>query len=142
MEGEVARERDLPRGWIVADAAIFQIAEANPTTRAALTSALSLPRPMNESIAESLLEALRQSSGREAGDAEPSRDARPTPEQKAVIDRLVRVVDARATELEVSAEILAPRGELKSLAMGARNVPSLIGWRREEIGERLLEALQ
>jgi ribonuclease D len=51
------------------------------------------------------------------------------------------VVDARAADLGVSAEVLAPRGELKALAMGERDAPSLAGWRREEIGERLLEAL-
>jgi ribonuclease D len=63
-----------------------------------------------------------------------------------VIDELGKIVDARAAELNVSAEILAPRGELKALAMGAsaRALPSshaLSGWRREEIGTRLLEAM-
>ena len=55
-----------------------------------------------------------------------------------MIDRLAQLVDARAAELGVSAEILAPRGELKALAMGERGVAALAGWRREEIGEKLL----
>ena len=62
----------------------------------------------------------------------------PTPEQKAVIERLAKIVDARAAELGVSAEILAPRGELKALAMGGRDAHALAGWRRAEIGESLL----
>jgi ribonuclease D len=95
---------------------------------------------MNGAIADSLLEALSVGSEAEAADQAPSRDARPTPEQRAVIDRLARLVDARAAELKVSAEILAPRGELKALAMGERDVQSLSGWRRGEIGEKLLEA--
>jgi ribonuclease D len=136
-----ARERDLPRGWILSDAAIFGIAEADPTTRAALDAALSLPKPMNDALAESLLAALREGPGAAAQDLEPARDSRPTPEQKAVIDRLARLVDARAEELGISAEILAPRGELKALAMGSRKVQALSGWRRGEIGERLLSAL-
>jgi ribonuclease D len=74
-------------------------------------------------------------------DLEPGQESRPTPEQKAVIERLARVVDARAAELGVSAEILAPRGELKALAMGAREVPVLAGWRFAEIGKTLLESL-
>jgi hypothetical protein len=41
----------------------------------------------------------------------------------------------------VSAEILAPRGELKALAMGAREVPVLAGWRLAEIGNTLLRSL-
>jgi len=137
----MARERDLPRGWILADAAIFSVAEAGPSTRAALDAALALPRPLNDALAQSLLAALREGSGAAGEDSEPVRDSRPTPEQKAVIDRLARLVDARAQDLGVSAEILAPRGEVKALAMGARNTQALSGWRRAEIGDRLLAAL-
>jgi len=134
-----ARARDLPRGWIISDAAIFKLAEID-SVRAAAAALRSLPEPMNGAIADSLLEALSEGSEAEAADQAPSRDARPTPEQRAVIDRLARLVDARAAELHVSAEILAPRGELKALAMGERDVQSLSGWRRGEIGEKLLEA--
>jgi ribonuclease D len=103
--------------------------------------ALGLPKPMKESLSESLLEALREGPAA-VGDAEEhGRDARPTPEQKAVMDRLAKLVDARAQELGVSAEILAPRGEIKALAMGARDTQALTGWRRAEIGDRLLAAL-
>jgi ribonuclease D len=138
---QAARERDLPRGWILDDAGLFKLAAANPASHAAIGSALSLPRPMNESLAGGLLEALRQPPPEEAADHEPPRDARPTPEQRALIDRLAGVVDARAAALGVSAEILAPRGEIKALALGERDVPCLAGWRREEIGGRLLAAL-
>jgi ribonuclease D len=139
-----ARARDLPRGWILADAAIFSIAEAAPANRAELDAALRLDKPMNQALAEGLLAALREAaapSQADAEDAEPARDSRPTPEQKAVIDRLAQLVDARARDLGVSAEVLAPRGELKALAMGARDTPSLSGWRRGEIGDRLLAAI-
>jgi hypothetical protein len=37
--------------------------------------------------------------------------------------------------------VLAPRGELKALAMGKRDSPALKGWRSDEIGTRLLEAI-
>ncbi len=129
----VARERNLPRGWIIADAAIFKVAES---------AAPSLPLPVNDGLADGLLGALREASIGEAEDQEPSHDARPTPQQRAVMDRLAHAVDARAAELGVSAEILAPRGELKALAMGDRGVASLAGWRRREIGEKLVSLLE
>ena len=136
-----ARERDLPRAWILADAAIFSIAQANPATPAALDSV----HAMNEGFAATLLEALQAASS-DLSDQEPSQDARPTPGQKAVIERLAKIVDARAEDLNVSAEILAPRGEIKALAMGTRagalrDSHALSGWRREEIGIHLLEAI-
>src|ERR1700682_72674 len=129
---KVARARDLPRAWILADAAIFSVAQG------------STP-PLNDSLAANLQGALEEASD-EVSDQEPSQDARPTPEQKALIERLNKIVDSRAAELDINAEILAPRGELRALALrtrtGAlRDSHALTGWRREEIGTRLLEAI-
>ena len=134
---KAARERDLPRAWILSDAAIFSIAEANPCTVAQLDAV----QPLNEKLGSTLLEALNSASGAALTDLAPSQDSRPTPQQKALLDRLIQTVDARAAELKVSSEILAPRGELKALAMGRRDSPALVGWRRQEIGARLLQLL-
>src|SRR5580658_10959117 len=51
---KLARERDLPRAWILSDAALFSIAQADPATAAALNAV----QPMNERFAATLLEAL------------------------------------------------------------------------------------
>jgi ribonuclease D len=129
---KLARSRDLPRAWILADPAIFATAQGAPP-------------PLNDSLAASLETALENAAG-DPADLEPKLDARPTPEQKALIERLGKIVDARAAELKISAEILAPRGELKALAMsagapGLRESHALTGWRREVIGVRLLDAI-
>ena len=137
----LARERDLPRSWIVTDAAIFAVAQINPASRSALGNVHALPVNFNEGFAAGLLDALHTGAADEITDLEPVQDLRPTPQQKALIDVLAKVVDARAAELGVSAEILAPRGELKTLVMGSRDSNALQGWRRQEIGGRLLERL-
>src|ERR1700722_17881690 len=134
---KLARERDLPRAWILSDAAIFSIAHANPATAAALEAV----QPLNEKFLATLLQALAISSAADLQDLAPVQDSRPTPEQKALLDTLSKTVDARAAELEVSAEVLAPRGELKALAMGKRDTHALTGWRLQEIGTRLLATL-
>jgi ribonuclease D len=139
---KLARERDLPRAWILSDAAVFAIAHADPKTPAALEAV----EPMNDRFAATLLAALNDASGAVPEDLEPVQDSRPTPEQKALLERLIKIVDARAAELQVGAEVLAPRGELKALAMGTlarslRDSHALSGWRREEIGNRLLAAM-
>ena len=134
---KLARERDLPRAWILSDAALFSIAQANPATAAALDAV----QPMNEKFAATLLDALALAAREDLQDLSPGQDARPTPEQKALLDSLSKIVDARAAELQVSAEVLAPRGELKALAMGRRDTHALTGWRLQEIGSRLLTAI-
>jgi ribonuclease D len=133
----LARERDLPRAWILADAAIFSIAHANPETPAALEAV----QPLNEKFSAAILQVLEAAAHEDQPDQEPGQESRPTPEQKAVLDRLIKIVDARAADLKVSAEVLAPRGELKSLAMGKRDSHALSGWRLEQIGTRLLAAI-
>ncbi len=136
-----ARERDLPRSWIISDAAIFDAAESNPASVGALRSLDEVPPNFNENFARSVLEALRMPPDASIAEEGPVQDARPTPEQRAMIERLNKTVDACAAQLGVSAEVLAPRGEIKALAMGRRDVPSLTGWRRREIGDALLAAL-
>jgi ribonuclease D len=138
---KLARARDLPRAWIIPDAALFAVAQANPASRVALGAVQAMPANFNDAFAASLLQTLHEESTVPVTDLNPSQDTRPTPEQKALIERLAKIVDARAAELNVSAELLAPRGELKALAMGRRDTHALAGWRREEIGERLLANL-
>jgi ribonuclease D len=138
---KTARLKNLPRGWVFDDEALFRTAESVPATPAALAASLSSRRPMSEAVAEDLLETLRDSASG-AMDTAPAVDMRPTPEQKALADRLARVVDAHAAALAISSEILATRSELKTLAMGSRDVAALKGWRRAEIGEKLLAALE
>jgi ribonuclease D len=96
---------------------------------------------MNEKFAATLLDALKVSAAGDLQDLAPVQDSRPTPEQKALLDRLSKIVDARAAELQVSAEVLAPRGELKALAMGKRDTHALTGWRLPEIGVQLLATI-
>jgi ribonuclease D len=137
---KLARERDLPRAWIIPDPALFAVAQANPVSRSALGALNAMPPHFNDGFAASLLQALHDDSSG-AIDLNPGQDTRPTAEQKELAQRLGKIVDSRALELKISAEVLAPRGELKALAMGKRDTDALSGWRRGEIGERLLAAL-
>ena len=139
---KMARERDLPRAWILPDTAIFAAAHAPPASRDALAALPGIPPSFNAGFAASLLGALQDPQKAAFVDQEPVQELRPTAEQRALIERLNSVVDARAKELELSAEVLAPRGELKALAMGRPATNALRGWRREQIGARLLECLE
>jgi ribonuclease D len=136
-----ARARDLPRPWILPDAGILDAAQSNPPDVQALRQRLRLPEDYPDALAGGALEALQASSQQDPHDMEPGRDLRPTAEQKSLLDRLAGHVDAVAGELGISAEILAPRGELKALALGGRDTACLHGWRREVVGAGLLASL-
>ena len=143
----VARDKDLPRSWILSDAGIFNLAHADPRTTPQVHAAASETAAWSEAVLATLLETVKTSESIQASAEALAQDTRPTPEQKALINRLAQILDKRATELGVSAEILATRSELKSMVMSSKpladlNPPALRGWRKEQIGDLLTEAIK
>ncbi len=142
----IARDRDLPRSWILSDAGLAAVAQAMPDDEAGLGRCAPETGDWTAAARASLLAALSQAPDQDLPIMRED-DARPTPEQKERIHRLARVVDERARALGMSAEILAPRGELRTLALSDADpatleLPSLRGWRRAQIGEELLATLR
>src|SRR5688572_19223647 len=132
--------RNLPRGWVMPDEAILELAAVRPRTREALAEVGSLPPGTAVPAAEELLAAIAAAAAFEGGPA-GDRGGRPGPEQV----RLQKVLQKRLMEvaagLVIQPEVLATRRELAALARGERDVPALRGWRREVVGEKLLAAL-
>jgi ribonuclease D len=139
---KLARDKDLPRSWILADPALFELARRSPRSADELRQLRDGTHALNADLAAGLFRVLMEEAESGPADLEPGQDLRPTPQQKAMIERLGRTVDARAAELVVSPEVLAPRGELKALALGRRDTDALSGWRREIVGLALLADLE
>jgi ribonuclease D len=137
---ERAMGRDLPRGWILPDVALFEIAQAHPRTRSDLAGLASVPRATAERAGDEILETL---SGHPAApDGLIVQDgSRPDPEQLRKLKHLQRRLLTIAAELAIQPEVLATRRDLIALLRGERELPILSGWRRAMIGEPLLAAL-
>ena len=135
-----AMDRDLPRGWILPDAAIHELAQARPRTRDALARVAAVPQGTAARAADELLAAvaapLEEDTERAADDP-----GRPGPEQLRIQKLLQAKLGAVAAELGIQPEVLATRRELVALARGARELPVLSGWRKAVVGEPLLAAL-
>ena len=135
-----AMARNLPRGWVLPDAAIHQLAQSRPRTREQLSHADAVPPGTAARAADELIAAIAA-----APDDAPPRDAveagRPDALQLRLEKTLQKELAAIAGELEIQPEILATRRELAALARGARDLPVLAGWRRSVVGERLLAVL-
>lgn len=135
-----AMDRDLPRGWVLPDAAIHDLAQSRPRTREALLAIESVPRGTVARGGDEILAAIRESRDAEPAEA-PEELSRPGPAQVRQMKSLQQRLLAIAGELGIQPEILATRRELAALIRGARELPVLSGWRREVIGEPLLAAL-
>ena len=146
---ESARHRNLPRGWIVKDATLVEIARRQPTT----VEALGRIRGFNAREAgRSGREILRAV---ERGKAGPAPDVpAPPPREDQLRARLIGgladvVVRTRAEAAGVAPELVATRGDVETLLLrifssrndGAhdRNNHRLLqGWRRELAGDAVV----
>jgi ribonuclease D len=136
-----AIDSDKPRGWILADEGLFAIATRAPDSVTALESINALPPALVRKHGEELLRLVQAAR---AGDdlPEQSMARRPSPEETARATMLMQAVRDRATELGIGTEVLATRRDVEAIAFGTADPQKsllLRGWRREVIGERLLQ---
>jgi len=134
-----AMARDLPRGWVLPDTAILGLAAARPQSRDALAHVADIPRGTGTHAADELLAAI--AAPVEGAPARDEDTGRPGPEQLRLQKALQTRLAAVAAELAIQPEVLATRRELAALARGERDVPATRGWRREVVGERLVEVI-
>ncbi len=133
-----AERSDKPRQWILRDAVLLDIAINNPATTDALGRIDNLASGTLRRAGDELLELLRKAESAEETYEPPSR---PDAAQKALLKALQKTVSARAHELGIAAEVLAPRRELSAALEGERELRVLRGWRREQVGDAILEVL-
>jgi ribonuclease D len=76
----------------------------------------------------------------EQSDYEPPQ--KPNEQQKAVLKKMQKEVSDTAAELGLATELIAPKKDLSSALLGSRSLRIFRGWRREQVGQRLLEMLE
>lgn len=134
-----ARRVDRPRGWLLRDETLIELACAAPASRAGL-EALHLSGKTIARHGETLLAAI--AAGTQAPEITPPRSGRPpplTPAEEALYARMASLVQEHGQRYGIDQTILASRNDLIDLI---RNEPSprlLTGWKRHAIGERLLQ---
>jgi ribonuclease D len=130
---------DRPRQWIMKDAILLEIASAGPQDKESLAAIDGLaPRTLHRAASEIL--GCLESAKNDENDYEPPR--KPDEKQKAILKNMQAKVIACAEELNISADIVAPKRELSASLNGDRNSRVFTGWRREIIGETLLGMLE
>lgn len=136
-----ARERDLPRNFVLRDAAVMALARRQPQRAADLAGIPDLPPKQAERLAETLLALVR--AGRQVPPEEqPQRQGRGARDERGreLVDRMQERVRERAEQLGIAAPVLASRRELKLLLQrppAAGPPQALAGWRWEAVGSDL-----
>ncbi len=138
-----AQLRDQPRGRILKDEAIDELATQAPTDAAALDRLRSVPKGFSGSrFGPDLLAAVREALKDPEAYApviERNRQA-PSPAAGAVVELLKVLLKARAEDAGVASKLIATVSDLEQIANDDdAKTPALTGWRREAFGEDALK---
>lgn len=139
---ETAIKHDKPRGWILADDALRDIADRMPTELSELETIRNLPSGVVRRRGTELLALIER--GRDLGTAEPpfTPPPRPEPQQLALVTKLMNFARTQAEELKISPELLATRRDVEQLVFSRRTERIASGWRKDVIGDQLIAKLQ
>ncbi|AAY90778.1 ribonuclease D [Pseudomonas protegens] len=142
-----ARARNLPRNRIVREHALWPLAKTQPDNLSALAKIEDMhPRTVRQD-GEFLLDLIKRTAS-VGPDQWPPAVPEPLPiEAAALLKRLKAVGQAQAERLGIAPEVMLRKKTLESLLKsGFPNGPyqlpdSLRGWRRELMGQALLDSL-
>ncbi len=136
---QVARDKNLPRNWILKDDTLSDIARMAPTTRDKLASVRNLPPKSLERYGSTILDIVKA-----AVDTAPQplpehrRRVKPTAHEDALADILQAQLRVLAARYEINSTSLGSRKDLLALVQGDEAIPLMHGWRREMAGNELL----
>ncbi|MDQ3676814.1 MAG: HRDC domain-containing protein [Actinomycetota bacterium] len=145
---ETARDQDRPIPSVLSDAALIEIAKRRPRN----TNQLEQIRGINESTlhrrGRAILGAVQRGRERPPIPVDGGRPAQPDTLAAPIIALAESLVRTRALECELAYELIAARADLQRIVLAVRDgrpppdVRTLQGWRREVVGDELLELLE
>jgi ribonuclease D len=141
-----ARSKNLPRGRIMKDETLADIAAHPPSDQEALGKVRGLSAAWKSNdIGARMMEALESAEPLPASELPAREDRSPGPgrEGALVADLLKILLKIRSRETNVAARLIARAEDLELLAAGKRDgLPILEGWRFEEFGRDALDLVE
>jgi ribonuclease D len=142
-----AKRRNVPRGRVMRDEVLLQLARHPPTNVEQLRGLRGLHSAEIERNGEQLVATITASLALPSSAwPQAPRDRKPEPESIGLVELLQAVLKARAAEAEIAPTLLATSADLQALVEAkekkkAPDLPLLRGWRRELIGDLFMQIL-
>ena len=137
-----ARENNVPRGRVIKDDAIYDIAARAPDTVGKLVGLRSLNRGFDKSrYGDSLVAAIAEAKAIPESDLPTMPKRRRTPEGNGAATEMLKVLLKLISEKQgVAAKVIATVDDLEKIAADDdADVPALKGWRRRFFGQTALD---
>ena len=140
-----ARHKNIPRGRIMRDETLADIASHPPKKQADLSKVRGLSATWKDNEIGGRLMSTIEKAEPLPKDEMPPKAKRGAPlgrEGALVADLLKLLLKIRAREIDVAPRLLTRANELESLAAGVRDLPVLEGWRYDVFGRDALELVE
>jgi len=135
-----AQTRDVPRGRVLKDDVVGDIAVQAPTTIERLGNLRSLPKGFERSKwGEAIIEAVKRGLARDTKTLPKIERPKGAPNGQATVELLKVLLRMTAERHGVAAKVIATMDDLDRIAADDdADVPALSGWRREVFGEKAI----
>ena len=140
-----AQDKDIPRGRIMRDETLADLASHPPKAQADLAKVRGLSQAWKENdIGKRLMKVLAKAEPLPPDELpeKPKRGAPLGKEGALVADLLKLLLKIRTREIDVASRLLTRSDELEALAAGVRDLPVLQSWRYEVFGRDALELVE
>jgi ribonuclease D len=135
-----AQERDVPRGRVLKDEVLGDLATQAPTTLERLGNMRSLPKGFERSRwGNDVIEAVKRGLERDQKTLPALERQRQSANTSAIVELLKVLLRMTSERHGVAAKVIATGDDLEAIANDdSADVPALKGWRRELFGEHAL----
>jgi ribonuclease D len=144
---DTARSQNRPIPSVLSDAALVEVAKRRPGGMTQLEQIRGLNESTLRRRGRAILDAVERGRSRPPIPVEGERPAQPDALDAPVIALAEALVRARALQEELAYELIAARADLQRIVLAMRDgksppdVRTLQGWRRQVVGDELLELL-
>jgi len=139
-----ARERDLPRKWLLKDDLMVELCRRQPRDLESLARVRGMDAGLVRREGKSLLQLIGDASrlDKSAWPVEKRRPVPLTPQQEAMVDLLSAALRLLADRHQLSPQAIATHKDLQRLVRNDPDCPLLEGWRNSVAGTPLQQVMR
>jgi ribonuclease D len=138
-----ARKQDVPRGRIMKDEALIELASLMPRKEGDLTRMRSSEKHMSKSKMQIVFKCVQTALDMQPGDYPQVKSRRkPSENITSAVAMLQLLLKVQADVHGIASSMVAGKDDMEQIALGKTETPALAGWRYDVFGQKAQALLQ
>jgi ribonuclease D len=137
-----AQQKDRPKGWILRDDTLVDIARHRPLSQEALGKIRGLSEGLVRNSGKLVVALVSEASGKQPTPfPDTGKHAKLTPDQGALVDVMMALARLSGEQNNLNPAVLVSHKQLEKLVQGETDIDVMQGWRKKLVGEQLTRFL-